>query len=179
VNGKPAFIYFISPLQVNVLTPPDALTGPVQVVLTYNGVPSAAYTATAQPLSPSFFVFNGGPYLAATHLNGNYLGPSTLFPGLTTPAKPGEIIVLYANGFGPTNIPVQSGSINQSGTLSPAPVIKIGGVAATVIYAGLSAVGEFQFNVMVPPSLANGDQSITATYGGASTQPGTLITIHN
>jgi len=67
----------------------------------------------------------------------------------------------------------------QGGTLSPLPAVQIGGVAATVQFAGLVAPGEFQFNVMIPASLGNGDQSITATYGGASTQSGALITIHN
>jgi uncharacterized protein (TIGR03437 family) len=63
--------------------------------------------------------------------------------------------------------------------LSPSPVIQIGGVAATVQFAGLVVPGEFQFNLVVPPSLANGDQPITVAYGGASTQPGALITVHN
>jgi len=31
VNGKAAFVYFASPAQVNVLTPLDSTTGPVQV----------------------------------------------------------------------------------------------------------------------------------------------------
>jgi uncharacterized protein (TIGR03437 family) len=179
VNGKPAFVYYISPLQVNILTPPDALSGPAQVEVTYNGVASAAFGASSQSLSPSFFVFNGGPYAAAAHSNGSLIGPATLYPGASSPAKPGETIVLYANGFGSTNVPVQSGSISQSGTLSPLPVVKIGGVAATVQFAGLVAPGEFQFNLVVPASLPNGDLSITATYGGVSTQSGALITIHN
>ena len=179
VNGKPAFVYYISPLQVNILTPPDALSGPAQVAVTYNGATSAAFTAPTQPLSTSFFIFNGGPYVAATHLNGSLIGPATLYPGASTPAKPGETIVLYANGFGSTNVPAQSGSVSQSGTLSPLPGVKIGGVTATVQFAGLVAPGEFQFNVTVPASLGNGDQTIAATYGGVSTQSGALITIHN
>jgi uncharacterized protein (TIGR03437 family) len=164
---------------VNILTPPDTLSGPAQVEVTYNGVTSAAFPAPAQPLSPSFFVFNGGPYVAATHLNGSLIGPATLYPGSTTPAKPSETIVLYANGFGSTNVPVQSGSVSQSGTLSPLPEVKIGGVTAAVQFAGLVAPGEFQFNVTIPGSLGNGDQTITGTYGGVSTQSGALITIHN
>ena len=179
VNGKPAFVYYISPLQVNILTPPDALSGTAQVVVTYNGATSAAFNAPAQSISPSFFVFNGGPYVAATHLNGSLIGPPTLYPGATTPAKPGETIVLYANGFGSTNVPVQSGAISQSGMLSPLPVVRIGGVPATVQFAGLVSPGQFQFNVVVPAPLNNGDQSITATAGGESTQSGTLVTIHN
>ena len=33
VNGKSAYVSYISPVQVNILTPPDAMSGPVQVVL--------------------------------------------------------------------------------------------------------------------------------------------------
>jgi len=46
-----------------------------------------------------------------------------------------------------------------------------------VQFAGLVAPGEFQFNVLVPASTPDGDQSITASYAGLTTQPGTLITI--
>lgn len=179
VNGKNAYVYYISPTQINVLTPPDAMNGPVPVVVTNNGAVGAAFTAQAQSISPSFFVFNGGPYVAATHADGSYIGPTTLYPGSTTPAKPGETVVLYANGFGPTSVPVVSGSETQSGALSPLPAIKIGGVSASATFAGLVAAGEFQFNVVVPSSLASGDQSITATYGGRTTQAGTLITVQN
>jgi hypothetical protein len=78
------------------------------------------------------------------------LVPVTLYPGSTTPAKPAESTVLYANGFGPASAPVVSGSLLQAGTLAPAPVIKIGGVTASVFFAGLVERGEFQFNVVVP-----------------------------
>jgi uncharacterized protein (TIGR03437 family) len=178
VNGKNAYVYYISPAQIDVLTPPDAMSGAVQVVVTNNGVASSSFTAQAQALSPSFFVFNGGPYVAATHLNGSLIGPTTLYPGASTPAKPNELIVIYANGFGPTNVPVVSGSSSQSGTLTPLPVIEIGGVKATVQFAGLpTSPGLFQFNVIVPASLKDGDQPIVATYGGLSTQAGTRLTI--
>jgi uncharacterized protein (TIGR03437 family) len=65
----------------------------------------------------------------------------------------------------------------QSGNLSPLPVIKIGGIAASVTFAGLVAPGEFQFNVVVPPSLGDGDQPISASYNGVNTQAGTLLTV--
>jgi len=177
VNGVPAFVYYISPTQVNILTPPNAISGSVPVQVSDNGVISANFMVQAQAESPSFFVFGGGPYIAATHANGSYVGPTSLYPGLTTPAKPGETIVMYANGFGSTSTPVVSGSVTQSGTLSPRPVITIGGVAATVTFAGLVSPGEFQFNVVVPTSVANGDQPTMAMYNGLTTQAGTLITV--
>ena len=151
----------------------------LQVVVTNNGTATASVTAQAQPLSPSFFVFNGGTYIAAVHLNGTLIGPASLFPGSTTPAKPGETITLYANGFGPTNVPVVSGSITQSGTLSPLPVVTIAGKNATVLFAGLVAPGEFLFNVVVPASTAAGDQTIAATYNKITTQGGTLLTVQH
>jgi uncharacterized protein (TIGR03437 family) len=179
VNGKSAYVYYISPTQVNILTPPDAMSGPVQVVLTNNGVVSAAYTAPAQTISPSFFVFPGG-YVAAEHANGSLLGPVTLYPNSSTPAKPGETVVLYANGFGPTSTPLVNGSPMQSGRLSPLPVVKIGGITATVTFAGLNITpGEFQLNVIVPPALADGDQPVTATYNGVTTHAGSLIAIQH
>ena len=180
VNGKSAYVCYISPTLVNILTPPDAISGAVQVVVTNNGAASATFTAQAQALSPSLFVFNGGPYVAATHADGSLIGPAALYPGYTTPAKPAETIVIYANGFGPTSAPVVSGSDTQSGTLSPLPVIRIGGTAAPVQFAGLNLTpGEFQFNVVVPPNTPDGDQGITATYGGVTTQPGALISVHH
>jgi uncharacterized protein (TIGR03437 family) len=116
---------------------------------------------------------------SATRVNGSYIGPTSLYPGSTTPAKPGETVVIYANGFGVTSAAVVSGAETQSGTLSPLPSITIGGAASTVQFAGLNVTpGEFQFNVVVPLSLANEDQPITATYNGLSTQAGTLITVH-
>lgn len=181
VNGKSAYVYYISSTQINILTPPDTPSGTVQVQVTNNGVQSAAFNVQAQSLSPSFFVFNGGPYVAAEHADYSLLGPASLsVPGYTfTPAKPGEIVLLYANGFGPTSTPVVSGSTTQTGSLSTLPVIKIGGIAATVQFAGLVAAGQYQFNVVVPSGLAHGDQSIAATYNGQATQTGTLITIQN
>jgi uncharacterized protein (TIGR03437 family) len=122
-------------------------------------------------------VFNGGPYITSTHLNGSLIGSTSLYPGYSTPASPGETIVVYANGFGATTVPVVAGAETQSGTLVPLPVVTIGGVNATVLFAGLVAPGEFQFNVVVPPTLSSADQPVTATYNGFTTQAGTLITV--
>jgi uncharacterized protein (TIGR03437 family) len=177
VNRKSAFVYYVSPGQLNILTPPDDMPNVVDVVVTNNGVVGATYIVQVQPISPSFFVFNGGPYLAAVHALGGLIGPPNLLPGVTTtPAKPGERMLLYANGFGPTNNAVVSGLDKQSGSLPQLPLVVIGGKNAQVEFAGLVYPGEFQFNVIVP-DVADGDQLITATYNGVRTQDGALITI--
>ena len=103
IGGKKAFVYYISPTQIDVLTPPDLGTGTMQVVVQNGSMTSVPFAAQAQALSPSFFVINGGPYIVATHADYTVVGPPAIIPG-TTPAAPGETIVLYANGFGATTV---------------------------------------------------------------------------
>lgn len=178
INGRAAYVYYISPTQVNVLTPPDLASGSATVQIIVNGTSSTAVTATVQTLSPSLFTFDGSN-AAATHANGNYLGPTTLYPGSTTPARPGEVIILYGNGFGPTSQPIAPGSSQQTGTLSPTPTVTIGGVNAQVQFAGLVFPGEYQFNVVVPANTATGNQPVVITSGGRSTQAGVVIAVLN
>ena len=178
VNGKSAYVCYISPTQVNILTPPDPMQGTVIVQVTNNGVLSEEFSVQAQPISPSFFILNGGPYVVAQHgTDYSLIGPTSLYPGLTTPATPGEIVVLYANGFGPTSKPVVSGADTQSGTLSPLPIVTIGGFPAAVQFAGLISPGLFQFNVVIPDNAPSGDNPLVATYNGVEISPVVLLTI--
>ena len=175
VNGRRAFVYYISSTQVNILTPPDDLSGTVQVQLT-NAAGSSAMNVAAQTASPSFFVFDG-VHVTATHLNGNLIGPETLYPGASTPAAPNETIILYANGLGATSSPVVGGAITQGGTLSQFPILNIGGIPATVSFAGLISPGLFQLNVLVPPSVPDGDNALTGTYNGQAMQTGVILDV--
>ncbi len=179
VNGLAAYVYFISPAQVNILTPPNLTSGPAQVVVTNNNIASTSFTAQAQSISPSFFVLPDGQHLVAEHAGGPLIGPASLSaPGYPlTPAQPGETVVLYANGFGATTPPVVNGSSSQLGTLPTNPVVTIGGVTANVTFAGLISPGLFQFNVVVPMNAPGGDEAIVATSNGATTQAGTLLTL--
>ena len=54
--------------------------------------------------------------------------------------------------------------------------VTIGGMAATVAYAGLVESGTYQLNVTVP-NLPNGDAPIVATIGGVISQTGVSITV--
>jgi hypothetical protein len=68
-------------------------------------------------------------YVAATHVNGALIGPTTLFPNASTPAAPGETVVLYGNGFGPTTPPFTPGEIvSTPATLATTPIILINNV---------------------------------------------------
>jgi uncharacterized protein (TIGR03437 family) len=177
VGGKSAFIYYISPTQLNILTPPDALSSLTTVEVT-NGGGTVTRMIAAQPLAPSFFVFDG-THVTATHANGALLGPSNLYPGLSTPARPNESVILYANGLGSTSLPVISGSPTQGGTLARFPEIRIGGLTARVDFAGLVSPGLFQINLVIPSGAVDGDPLLTGSHGGSDFQAGVRIAIQH
>lgn len=191
INGKPAAVSYISPTQVNVQAPTDSSLGPVQVVVK-NSSGTANGTATLQAYAPAFFPFvqPGGPsttaplYVVAVNNNDStFTAPANYYPAPVTsrPAKPGEWVQLWGTGFGPTNPPVPAGQIVSVG--SPLAdltklQVQIGGVPATVQYAGLGYAGDYQINVLIP-ALPDGDWLIVATINGVTSQPGIKIPIKN
>ena len=181
INGKAAFVEYISPTQINVLSPADASTGQVEVKVTSNGSTSDPYTATLNSFSPAFFTFDG-KYLAATHADNSLLGKAGLFssaPTATTPAKPGETIILYATGLGSTSPSVDAGTLTtQLASLTSPYTVTIGGQQATVSFAGLipGFAGLYQLNVVVP-DVADGDQAVTIQIGGATSPSTNYITV--
>ncbi len=178
INGKPAYVYFISPTQLNVLSPVDTATGNVSVEVVRDGVKSDAVTTVKNAFSPALFIFNNDKYIAATHANGSFLGPTTLFAGLTTPAKPGEVIVLYGTGFGPTDPDFPDGQIIPApGLLRNTVTVTFGSLAGEVQFAGQTATGLYQINVKVPDAAPDGDIPVTATVGGVQTQSSALISV--
>ncbi len=185
INGKAAYVYFYCSAvtsscasdQVNVLAPLDSTTGDVQVVVTSNGVASAPATVSMKAAVPSLFLFSGN-FTAATHVNGTLLGPTTLYPGLTTPATKNETIVLYGTGFGLPTTPPVLGSSSQFGALPTLPVCKIGSDTVNVGFAGLIAPGLIQINLTTPNTASTtADRSISCTYNGASTPVTDVITM--
>jgi uncharacterized protein (TIGR03437 family) len=179
VNGRPAYVYYVSSNQINVLTPLDDTSGPVSIVVTVGALSSAPFVKTMRSSAPSFLLYGGTKYVAAIHVSGSLLGPTSMsVPGTPfTPAQPGETVVLYGAGFGLPDAILTEGSATQFGALPALPAIQIGGTAAVVRFAGVVSPGLYQFNVVVPATTANGDNSVTANYGGATSPVGAVIAI--
>lgn len=173
VDGKAAFIRYVSPGQIHALVPDDESRGDVQVSITVDGQGSNSITSSLQSFSPAFFTFDG-KYVAATHADNTLLGPSGLFsssPAATTPAKPGETIILYGIGFGTANPAVPPGQFTDSVASITTPfTITIGGLPATVSFGGLIPpyAQLYQFNIEVPAAVADGDQAVVAQIGGVT-----------
>jgi uncharacterized protein (TIGR03437 family) len=188
INGKPAAISFISPGQVNVQAPDDTAEGPVSVEVIRDGARSDPQIAQLRKEAPGFFVFSqgGGRFAAAVHAaldQGRpvYVGPVGLFgdAALSRPAKPGDIILIFATGFGPTDPPVPSGRLFEGAArLIDTVTIRLGTLtlpAANVEFAGLSGAGLNQFNVRIPDNVAEGEVSLSATINGIQTQDGVVL----
>ena len=116
--------------------------------------------------------------MAALHADYSLLGPTTLYPGLSTPAKPGEPVSLYGVGFGLPTAALSNGSSSQSGALAALPVCSIGSNTAPVSFAGLISPGLYQINMTIPNGTTDADQSVSCTYNGASTPATDKITVH-
>jgi len=120
VAGKPAFINYISPSQVNIQAPDGIGTGPVAVTLTNaagttNVFPMTAQNTVAGLLAPAAFKLDGKQYVAA-FVGPDYKNTFALPVGAITgigcrPARPGEAIVVYGVGFGPVTPTIPSGTV--------------------------------------------------------------------
>jgi uncharacterized protein (TIGR03437 family) len=179
VNGLPAYVDYVSPTQINALAPDDDTLGPVPVQVTTAGETSNAVTVQKSAFAPAFLTFDG-TYVAALHADYSLIGAPNLLPGaVTTPAQPGETILLYGVGFGPANPPQPSGQLIATATPLAANAVQvtIGGQVANVAFSGLTGSGLYQFNVTVPNNLSSGDAAVLATIGGISTQTGVSITV--
>jgi uncharacterized protein (TIGR03437 family) len=182
IGGNPAYVSFVSPGQINALAPSVA-SGNAQVTVTAANGSTATVTVTAQQFSPAFFPWpNGQP--VATHLDYSWAVKTGTFAGTTTvPAKPGEVIILWGTGFGPTIPAAPTGvTIPATTTYYAANVITatVGGVNAPVYGAALAPgfAGLYQVVVTIPGTLANGDYALVATVGGAAAATA-MLTVHN
>jgi protocatechuate 3,4-dioxygenase, beta subunit len=169
INGRNAFVYYISPTQINVLAPSDTLSGSVPVVVTNANGTSASTTVQLQAALPGFFRLTE-EYVIATDANGGYIGPENIATGLlTTPAKPFDAITLWGTGFGPTTPATEPSDVLEAANPLLNPVtLRIGQSTAQVTYAGLTGTGLYQFNLIVP-DLPNGDYPVVAQVAGVRT----------
>lgn len=189
IGQTPAYVDYISPTQVNVLTPPTLVPGTnMDVQLVSNLVDSYPGTVTAETEAPALFEWPKSKYAVATRADYSDVGPPGIVPGLTTtPAKAGDVIILWATGLGTTNPPL------PDGTLTPAiggpykvihtPQVSIGGIGAQLVGVGAALspgfAGLYQVAFTVPNGLSDGDQPIVITSDSYSSPGGVYLTVQN
>jgi uncharacterized protein (TIGR03118 family) len=175
ISGAPAYISYISPTQLNILMPASTAAGS-SLQLTNNGLAGSAIPLQFSALAPAFFQIGASGFVTATHADGTLIGPAGFFTTSTKPARVGEVITIYGNGFGVTNPSQPDGNlVNAPLVLITPPTVTIGGAPAQVAYAGLIAPGLYQFNVVVP-EVDPGNASMMGQIGSLVT-PSAMIAI--
>jgi len=139
VGNQPAYIEYISATQINALAPSVA-AGTVPVTVTTAIGTSQAAMAQLTAEEPAFFQW--GTYAVATRQNFSLAVKNGTFAGTTTvPAAPGDVIILWGTGFGPTSPSAPAGfetpsstTYNTASTVS----VTVGTTVATVYGAALA-----------------------------------------
>jgi len=182
VAGQPAYVYYVSPGQINFIVP-DIGFGPEQVIVSNPSGSSAPFTATSSQYGPAFFLWPGNQTVA-TRQDFTWAVKNGTFSGtVTTAAKPGDVVILWGTGFGPTaplaptGVQIPSDRTYSTSTL---PTVTINNLAATVYGAALapSNAALFQVAIQVPESLPDGDWPIQASVGGVQSPTGVLLSVH-
>ena len=181
VGGKPAYVYFVSPTQVNAVAP-DVGTGSMSVTVSNAGSTSAAATATATSVQPAFFLWPGNQPVA-TRQDFSFAVKNGTFAGVTTtPAKPGDVIILWGTGFGPTNpaAPVGVQLPADKTYLTATPVtVTVNNAPATVFGAAMAPgfAALYQVAIQIPANAPDGDLPVVASINGALSPASTVITV--
>ena len=188
INNKPAYVWYLSPGQLNVQAPEDSTLGPVSITVTNCKATSAPVMYTRRPLAPGFldYTVNGTTYMVATfNSDGAYVLSTTDAAALGVngrPAKPGDVIVAYGIGFGDVTPSTLPGVIASVSTTLVNPVtVSFGSANASIAYQGLGGgyVGLYEFYITVPSGLANGDYQINVTQNGTAVPQTMYLTVQN
>jgi uncharacterized protein (TIGR03437 family) len=188
INGKAAYLSFVSPGQINLQAPNDTATGIVPVVVTTASGSSTA-TVTLAQFGPSFLLLDAKHVAgiivrtngAGAYAGGAYdiIGPTGNSLGYpTVAAQSGDVVELFGTGLGPTNPAVPGGQLfsGAAPTINPVNLL-INNVNVTPSFAGLSGAGLYQINLTVPAGLGTGDVALLATVGGVQTPPNVVISL--
>jgi uncharacterized protein (TIGR03437 family) len=178
IGGLEAPLYFVSPGQINAQVPFELTAGnPYQVIVSANGALSTPGPIQLTTDAPGIAQYAAGQAIAQ-HVSDNSLITET------SPAMPGEYVVVYVAGMGLTNPGVASGIASPSTNLPAlldAPTLTLAGAPVTnILFSGLTPtlVGLYQIDFQVPANAPNGDLPLVLTQtSGVSNS--TILPVHN
>lgn len=183
IAGRPVPLYAVANVdgveQINFLMPwgiPETVPtrfhdlGMAHLVVNNNGSRSLPFVADLRspswpyPFRPTLFRDGDGAAIAIRAQDGVPVAKEK-------PARPGEIVVLFASGLGPVDPPVKAGDAAPADPLSwtvHRPAVTFGGMAGEVLFCGLAPgfAGLYQINVRIPLGAPKGRVPIEFIYEG-------------
>lgn len=166
IAGQPAAVAYISPTQLNVQVPGDLAPGWVTVEVVNNGVSTGNILGWVTRHAPGAFTYvqDGARFASATFPDGALVSPQR-------PARPGDVISLWATGIDATT----AGVLLKGHTITGVEV-HLGGQPAAVQYSALVGPGLFQINAVVP-AIPAGSQPVTVSIEGILSPDGVAVPI--
>jgi uncharacterized protein (TIGR03437 family) len=172
VGGVPAPLFYVSDTQINAQIPFELVPGHEYPMIVAAG---NSYTVPEPiqltPLAPGVARVADGSVIAQ---HGDYSLVSE-----TSPARPGEYLVIYLAGMGLTDNQVSSGALSPSNPLasvSVVPSVTLNGEPVNVAFAGLTPglVGLYQINFQVPADAPTDDLVLQITQQGVAANAGMI-----
>jgi uncharacterized protein (TIGR03437 family) len=153
IRGVPAHIYYVSPTQVNLLIPSTLMPGPAELQLTVDGRAGPAVQIQLSAAAPALFSLSER-WIVACRPDGSVVSQEQ-------PARPGDLVILYATGLGRTVPNPRSGEIPaQAAVLERLSefLVLLDGVPVgpdRIAYAGVAPgfAGLYQINLRLPDAL--------------------------
>jgi endo-1,4-beta-xylanase len=181
-DGVPAPLLYASAAQVNAVVP-FGVAGKPQTVVEYQYDPgtgplvSNTMTMSVVAAAPAIFARNG-----SGSGEGAILNTDNTVNSAANPVAANGVIQIFGTGGGAITGGAADGALAPgAGTLATQPVsATIGGVAATVDYAGPApdeVNGVIQVNLTVPAGLTPGPQPVVITVGTAASQKGITVAV--
>jgi uncharacterized protein (TIGR03437 family) len=178
IGGLAAPLYYVSPGQINAQVPFELTAGqPYQLIVSANGALTTPQTIQLGAVTPGIAAYPSGYALAQHNADGSLITDAS-------PARPGEYVIVYLLGMGPTTVPVASGAVSPSlplASTSDAPTVMLNGdTVSNVPFSGLTptVVGLYQIDFQVPADAANGDLTLVVTQPGFMGQS-VILPVHN
>ena len=160
IGGEDAPLYFAGPGQVNAQMPFKVNPGDsVPVAVSVGGLLTVPQNYLIAPVQPGIFDLGGGQGAVLIANTAIRVAPVGSIPGHETrPAKSGEFISIFCSGLGATSPTVEAGEAGAAEAVTTPVTATIGGVDASVSFAGLAPflVGLYQVNVVVPGGVVGG-----------------------
>lgn len=153
VNNRPAQIYYVSPTQVNFLVPTNLIAGEVTVQLVRDATAGPPVRLRLRDTAPALFLLDPET-VVATRADFSLITREN-------PASPGEEVILWATGLGPTVPPQIYGQIPMAASwIARAAEFRVfldGDplAAEQISYVGVAPgfAGLYQVNLKLPAEL--------------------------
>ena len=176
IDDSPVPLFYVSETQINFLVPSRQSVGPAVVRVMREGLTGPKVTIPVVDAAPALFA-NANYAIASDRPLTGVIAPDT-------PAKPGDLIVLWCTGLGKTIAnpstgylpPYISEIVNKSSLqvlLDGVPVDR-----AAILYAGLTpgSAGLYQINLILPDT-AGADPEIRVAIGLQSSAAGLKLAV--